>query len=44
MEGHNGQAKAGGQVITEVTGKDLWKTETGELLQKRPKMGIHRKL
>lgn len=34
MEGVNGQAKAGGQVIPDVTGKDLWKTETGELLRK----------
>lgn len=32
MEGVSGQA--GGQLVPDVTGKDLWKTETGELLQR----------
>lgn len=38
MEGSSGQAKAGGQLIPDITGEDLWKIETGDLLQKGLKM------
>lgn len=31
-----GLEEIGGQLIPDVIGKDLWKTETGELLQKGP--------